>query len=181
MTSVRQLSLVALASVFISLGVARAEDAAPGASKDKSDGGCDHFAWSIAHEKAWFDGKLTPAPSGERVTKSDEGVLLELKPTKGFDFFLKPERPAKPDSFSGNFVIAGVAAPGLYQITLSDEAWIDVFQNGTRLKSTAFTGQKDCPGVRKSVRFDLTPGTPITIQISNSAKDSIKVAIAPAS
>jgi hypothetical protein len=164
----------------MSLGAAQAEDAMSGASKDKG-GGCDHFAWSITREKAWFDGKLTSAPSGDRVTKSDEGVLLALKPTKGFDFFLKPERPPKPDSFSGNFVIAGVASPGLYQITLSDDAWVDVFQNGARLKSTAFAAQKDCPGVRKSVRFDLTPGAPVTIQISNSGKDSIKVAIAPAS
>jgi hypothetical protein len=178
--SVRRLSFAVLALVFVTLSAAQAEDATS-ASKDKGASGCDHFAWPIAREKAWFDGKLTPSPSGERVTKSDEGVLLSLKPTKKFEFFLAPERPPKPDSFSGNFVIAGVATPGLYQITLSDEAWVDVFQNGARLKSTAFTGQKDCPGVRKSVRFDLTPGTPITIQISNSAKDSIKVAIAPAS
>ena len=142
---------------------------------------CDHFAWPIGREKAWFAAKLPAAHSGERVAKSDEGILLALKPTKTFNFFLRPERKPSPDSFSGNFVIFGVAAPGLYQITLSDEAWIDVFENGARLKSTAFTGDKDCAGVRKSARFELTPGAPITIQISNSAKDQIKVAIAPAS
>jgi hypothetical protein len=173
--------IVALIVVLVPLGVARADDASPSAPKDKSEAACDRFEWPIARERAWFAGALTPTPSGERVTKSDEGILLTLKPTKTFDFVLTPERAPKPDSFSGAFTVAGVVSPGLYQVTLSDEAWIDVFENGVRLKSTAFTGQKDCPGVRKSVRFELTPGAPITIEISNSSKDSIKVGIAPAS
>src|SRR5579883_1218236 len=168
-----------LALALLAAAPAAADDAA-----SKNDGhaaACGHFAWPIAREKAWFAGKLPMAHSGERVAKSDEGVLLALKPTKTFKFFLAPEHKPSPDSFSGNFVIFGVAAPGLYQITLSEDAWIDVFENGVRLKSTAFAGDKDCPGLRKSVRFELTPGAPITIQISNSPKDQIKVAIAPAS
>jgi hypothetical protein len=189
--SIRATSFViALALALTPSGWARAQDAAKDAaaqdsskdaSKGKSEAACDHFAWPIAREKAWFAGKLRPAPSGERVAKSDEGILLALKPTESFDFFLAPERKPKPDSFSGDIVIFGVPTPGIYQVTLSDEAWIEVFENGVRLKSTAFTGQNDCPGVRKSVRFDLAPGAPVTIQISNSAKDSIKLAIAPAS
>lgn len=167
----------ALASMF---APALADDA-----QTKPEGeaaACDHFAWPIKREKIWFAAKQLPtAHSGERFTMSDEGVLLELKPTKKFDFFLPPERPPKPESYSGNIVIFGVMNPGVYQVTLSEEAWIDVFENGVRLKSTAFTGQKDCPGVRKSVRFELTPGAPITVQISNAVKDQIKLAIAPAS
>jgi hypothetical protein len=165
-------------AIALSLVSASAEDA-----QNKPDGAaaCDHFAWPITREKTWFAGKLPTAHSGERFTMSDEGVLLQLKPTKNFDFFLPPERPPKPDSYSGNIVIFGVMNPGVYQVTLSDEAWIDVFENGFRLKSTAFTGQKDCPDVRKSVRFELTPGAPITIQISNAPKDQVKFAIAPAS
>lgn len=160
------------------IGPAFADDAQ---TKPNGEAACDQFAWSIKREKAWFAGNPPATHSGERFTMSDEGVLLELKPTKGFDFFLPPERPVKPDSFSGNIVIFGVMNPGVYQVTLSDEAWIDVFENGFRLKSTAFTGEKDCPGVRKSVRFELTPGAPITIQISNAPKNEIKLAIAPAS
>jgi hypothetical protein len=172
---------IAVALALAPPGLAQAEDAAKDASKDKSEAACNHFAWPIAREKAWFAANLPPTPSGERVAKSDEGILLALKPTKTFDFFLAPERKPKPDSFSGDIVIFGIPMPGLYQITLSDEAWIDVFENGVRLKPAAFTGQDDCPGVRKSVRFDLAPGAPVTIQISNSAKDVIKLAIAPAS
>jgi len=162
------------------LSAPAAADNAP-SKNDSQAAACSRFAWAVTREKSWFAAKLPTAHSGERVAKSDEGILLALKPTKTFNFFLAPERKPSPDSYSGNFVIFGVAAPGLYQITLSEDASVDVFENGVRLKSTAFTGDKDCPGLRKSVRFELTPGAPITIQISNSPKDQIKVAIAPAS
>ena len=72
-----------------------------------------------------------------------------------------------------------IGKAGLYQITLSDEAWIDVVENGARVKSSDFSGQKACPGVRKSVRFDLAAG-PATLQISNSESPKINLAIAPA-
>lgn len=177
----RTSAAVVFALLLSSLAAAFAEDASPNATNDKGASTCDRFAWPIAREKAWFEAKLLPTPSGARAAEDAQGILLVLTPTKKFDFFLAPERQPRPDSFSGDVFIGGVPAPGLYQVTLSDEAWIDVFENGTRLKSTAFTGVKDCPGVRKSVRFELTPGAPVTIQITNSAKDQIKVAIAPAS
>lgn len=170
---------VVLALALLSAAPAAADN--PPSKNDSQAAACSRFAWPVTREKAWFAGKLPTAHSGERVAKSDEGILLALKPTRTFNFFLAPEHKPSPDSFSGNFVIFGVAAPGLYQITLSEDASVDVFENGVRLKSTAFAGDKDCPGLRKSVRFDLTPGAPITVQISNSPKDQIKVAIAPAS
>jgi hypothetical protein len=143
--------------------------------------GCDKFAWSIAHEREVLSSEMPATPSGTRILKKDKSFHVDLTLEKKTDFFLAPERKPKPGTYSGDITIAGVEPPGVYQITLSDEAWVDVFENGMRLKSTAFTGAKDCPNVRKSVRFDLAPGAPVTIQISNSAKDSIKVAFEPAS
>ena len=72
-----------------------------------------------------------------------------------------------------------ISQAGLYQITLSDDAWIDVLQGQARLKSVAFTGQRDCPGARKSVRFDVGSAA-VTIQISNAPAAAINLAIAPA-
>ena len=74
--------------------------------------------------------------------------------------------------------IQALPKAGVYEITLSDEAWVDVVQNGARVKSSDFSGQKNCPGVRKSVRFTLASGA-ATVQISNAASASIQVAIAP--
>jgi hypothetical protein len=172
----------AVAAVFLAISPAAvAEDAAPSAPKDQSADACAHFAWPITRERAWLSEKMPPTPSGMRVVKKDQSYQFDLALEKKTEFFLAPERKPKADTYSGDVTIAGVPTPGLYQITLSGEAWIDVFENGTRLKSSAFSGVENCPGVRKSVRFDLAPGAAVTIQISNSAKNSIKLAIAPAS
>src|SRR5271169_5529257 len=86
---------------------------------------------------------------------------------------------AKPGAFGGVLKISGLPKAGLYEITLSDEAWVDVVQNGASVKSSDFSGQKNCPGVRKSVRFPLAAGS-ATVQISNAASAAIQLAIAPA-
>ncbi len=66
-------------------------------------------------------------------------------------------RPKKPDTFGGVLEIDAVE-PGLYQITLSDDAWIDVIQNDAFVKSAAHSGRRDCADVHKSVRFQLGQG-----------------------
>ncbi|MEJ1936299.1 hypothetical protein WDZ92_39405 [Nostoc sp. NIES-2111] len=59
-----------------------------------------------------------------------------------------------------------VAAPaaGRLQVVLDGEGWIDTAEGGAPLKSTAFTGAKDCAGVRKAVVFQLS-GVPLTVQV----------------
>ena len=46
-------------------------------------------------------------------------------------------------------------SPASTRSLLSDDAWIDVIQNGRYARSVGSTGRSDCPGVRKSVRLDL--------------------------
>jgi len=65
---------------------------------------------------------------------------------------------------------------GLYQITLSDEAWIDVIQNGAALSAIDFTGAAGCPGLRKSVRFQLEAGG-FVLQLSSASVNGMLVAI----
>jgi hypothetical protein len=169
----------ALTPTYFVLGInlAIAQDA----PKDQSAARCDQLSWSVARERAWFnDDKLTRRVSGARLRKIDRAVELTLVPTKKVTFFLPPGRQPQPDSFSGEVTFFGVPRPGLYQVTLSDEAWIDVFENGVRLRPTAYTSAKDCPGVRESVLFELAPGDLVLVQISNAAKNSIKAALAEA-
>ena len=61
--------------------------------------------------------------------------------------------------------------PGLYQVTLSDEAAIDVFENGVRLRATCFTSAKNCPGVFESMRYELAPGDLVRVKITNSTRN----------
>ena len=149
--------------------------------KDQGSSGCDSFAWPITRERAWFDdAKLARRASGARLSRVDRAVELSLLPTKNVRFFLAPERAPGPDRYGGEVTFFGVPRPATYQVTLSDEAWIDVFENGVRLKPTSSTGAKDCAGVRRSVRFQLAPGDLVLIQLSGARKDSIKVAFAEA-
>jgi hypothetical protein len=96
------------------------------------------------------------------------------------NFVLPPERQAKPGQPNAAVIsFSAGPAPGLYQITLSDEAWIDVIQNNAYLKSGDHTSVKGCAGLRKSLRFNLS-SEPVTIQLSSASVSSLKLAIAKA-
>jgi hypothetical protein len=137
---------------------------------------CDHFKWSVARERAWFAASPATLPATDGQVAADAGYAVTL--AKDVKLPVAPERTAKPNSFAA-FLSAPKLAPGLYQITLSAEGWIDVAENGKLVKASAFSGQRDCPGVRKSVRFPLGGGS-VTIEISNVGADKILFAIAPA-
>jgi hypothetical protein len=140
---------------------------------------CDHFKWSVARELQWFGSGPSPIASGASVPLDERAYRIALRPTGEVQFVQPPERSAAADAFAGVVKIEGIDAAGLYQVTLSDEAWIDVVQSGARLESAGFSGQKDCPGVRKSVRFQLEKGAAV-IQISSSRRDTLTLAIAKA-
>lgn len=154
---------VAMTFVVLSSGVARAD--------------CDHFKWSLDRERAWLAAAPEPVAAGGAVALADKAFAVALRPNAEAGFVAPPERAPKPESFGTVVNLAAVGAPGVYEITLSAEAWLDVVQNGARAKSIDFSGQKDCPGVRKSVKFELAAGT-ATVQISNAETASILMTIA---
>ena len=139
---------------------------------------CDKFKWSIARERAWIAAGAKPVAAGTEIPLAEQAYAVTLVPDETAGFALPPERAPKPGAFGGVLKIPALPKAGIYEITLSDEAWVDVVQNGASVKSSDFSGQKNCPGVRKSVRFSLAAGA-ATVQISNAASASIQVAIAP--
>ncbi len=176
-------TVLAVAAALCSVEFAAADDVAPRVreSTDPGASGCDSFTWPIARERAWFgDAKLARRASGARLSRIDRAVDLSLRPTSKVRFFMAPERAPGAHSYSGEVTFFGVPRPAVYQVTLSDEAWIDVFENGVRLKPTSATAATTCAGVRKSVRFRLAPGDLVLIQLSDATKDSIKIAFAEA-
>jgi hypothetical protein len=142
---------------------------------------CEQFEWSIKREQALFGAPgLSQAASGSKFDSTGGGIALELQPHASVAFILPPERkPKAADSLSGVISFANVPKAGLYQITVSAEAWIDVIQNGQAVKSTAHSGKRSCADVRKSVRFELKPGA-LTIQLSGAAEKAVKLAVLPA-
>lgn len=153
--------------------------AGPAWAQDNS--ACATFKWPLAVEKSWFEaGDLPNVASGTERAELAEGALtVTLKPATEVAFTLPPEGKPKPDKPMGALLtFARVAKPGRYQVTLSDEAWIDIVQDGAYRPSLEFSGVHGCPGLRKSVRFELSEA-PLMLQLSSASAQRIKVAIRP--
>jgi len=161
-------------------GVATAVFGFLAASAHAEEPACASFAWPLARELALLDAKGVRAVESGATIRFGEGVGVALRPMADVAFAAQPERlPKIPASFAGLLRIEAPARPGLYQVTLSEEAWIDVVQDGARLRAGAFSGKTGCPGMRKSVRFDLS-ASPVIVQISGAAADRVNVVATPA-
>ena len=163
------------------LAVAATLFLAPAPGQAQGTSACAGFKWSIAREQSAFAAPDLPVvDAGESLSGIGHAATVMLKPQKETSFIKPPGRKPKVDpAFAAVLNLAPVVSAGRYQVTLSDEAWIDVLQNGKEVRSSGFSGQPDCPGVRKSVRFALQPG-PAMLQVSGSAADSIKIDVLPA-
>jgi hypothetical protein len=152
----------------------------PAAAEDKPP--CEAFDWSIKREQALFHASdLRTVASGAALDALPErGIAMELVPHAMVKFAMTPERqPKTPDSLGGIVSVSNGGKPGTYQVTASTDAWLDVIQNGKFVASIAHSGRRDCPDVRKSVRFNLEAG-PVAIQVSGSAQKVINLAVLPA-
>ena len=153
--------------------------AAPAIAADEPSG-CDKFKWPIDHERA----ALT-AP--DRI-KLATGAELNAIPATGMTFTLvapaeaklpsPPERAPKDGTFAAfaNFKTAPKA--GIYTISLSAGAWVDVVQDGHDLKPKAFSGATDCDGIRKTMKYELS-AAPFVLQISGARDSALSVVILP--
>ena len=154
----------------------------PDAMAEKATDGapCQQFAWSVNREMALFGAPAQETvQTGAELSGPDRGFSLALQAQDKVHFVEKPERKPRSEVPKAGIVSFTVPKPGVYQVTLSADAWIDLIQDGRSLRSLGSTGKRDCPEVRKSVRFDLHPGR-ATLQLSDASADSIKVAILPA-
>jgi hypothetical protein len=151
------------------------------ASGAAETGGCDAFAWPIATELRWMKASDREAvTSGAKLAAPPaKAIALKLMPMTEVSFPVAPTSRKKgnpAETFSGVVTFDGAAEPGLYQVTTETAGWVDVAQDGKALKSSAHTGKTDCDGVRKSVRFEISPG-PFSIELSGFAKDTAKFSI----
>jgi hypothetical protein len=123
---------------------------------------------------------IAKAQAGDTLAAWPEAaMLLQLQSGSGATFAQTPERkPRHTDWFGGLVHLPAPPKPGLYQITLSADAWVDVIQDGEFVRSAGSTGRGDCPGVRKSIRLPIN-GSPVTLQFSDVTVPSIAVVIAP--
>lgn len=145
--------------------------------------GCTNFSWSLEKELSQMTAKAEPVANGAEIAApADAAVELSLVPADSvklpFEAGIK-SKAVPPASFSGWFRIDNIPKDGSYQVSISGHGWIDVVQNDEVLESTAFTGNRDCKIVRKSVRYQLKTG-PVVIQLSGLPEKTVKVIVSPA-
>jgi hypothetical protein len=144
-----------------------------------AEDGCGKFAWPLAREQTLFASADKPAvQAGETLASIPKTAFtLHLQSGTQAAFAMPPERKPKAERwFGGAIRFSALENPGIYQVTLSDEAWIDVVQDARYARSVGSTRRSDCPGLRKSLRLDLA-ASPFVLQLSGVAEDSIVVAI----
>ncbi len=142
--------------------------------------GCDKFKWNVTRERAALAKADAPKlASGSDLTGTlPQTFTLDLKPPAEAKLPSPPERAPKADTFAGFTTVKNIPANGVYSISLSAPAWIDVLQNGSFLKPKAFSGATGCDGIRKTVKFDFV-ANPTIIQISGATEPAIKIVIMP--
>jgi hypothetical protein len=143
------------------------------------DAGCDKFAWPLTRERAAFmaTDKRQVTVGAELAAIPAAAIVLRLQPAAQATFVLPPERKPKSESwFGGALRLPALEKAGSYQVTLSEEAWIDIVQDGRYARSIGSTGRGDCSGLRKSVRFELG-AEPFVVQLSGVTAQTVIVTI----
>jgi len=141
--------------------------------------GCDKFKWPIERERAALTApdRAKLATGAEQAAPPSSAITLGLVAPQEAKLPTPPERAPKDGTFAG---FTSVKAPkaGLYTISLSSGAWVDVVQDGHVLKPVAFSGATDCDGIRKTMKYELS-GQPFVLQVSGARDNSLSIAILP--
>ena len=142
--------------------------------------GCDKFKWPIERERAALTApeRAKLASGSEQTALPSSAITLGLVVPGEARLPAPPERAPKDGTFAG---FTSIKAPkaGLYTISLSAGAWVDVVQDGHFLKPVAFSGATDCEGIRKTMKYELS-AQPFVLQVSGAKDNSLSIAILPA-
>lgn len=133
---------------------------------------CGAAAWSLDADRVRL---ATPG-----LAELQAGATIDLAPGPAVELVLAPQAGG-PDGaavFGGVFPLVVPEPEQIWQITVSVPAWIDVRVSGHTLDPLAFTGVHACPGVRKSLRFRLQPGTAV-LEVSKAATQKLRLVAAP--
>jgi hypothetical protein len=143
--------------------------------------GCDKFKWPIERERAALTApdRAKIASGSEQAAAPSSAITLALMAPSDAKLPSPPERVPKDGTFAGFASFKAAPKAGLYTISLSAGAWVDVVQDGHFLKPVAFSGATDCDGIRKTMKYELS-AHPFVLQVSGAKDGSVSIAILPA-
>ncbi|MBR0697342.1 hypothetical protein [Bradyrhizobium lablabi] len=142
--------------------------------------GCDKFKWPIDRERAALTApdRARLASGSEQAALPATGITLALAAPADAKLPTPPERAPKDGTFAGFTSFKTAPKAGLYTVSLSAGAWVDMVQGGHFLRPKAFSGATDCDGIRKTMKYELS-ASPFVLQISGTRENSISIAILP--
>jgi hypothetical protein len=143
--------------------------------------GCDKFKWPIERDRAALTApdRAKLASGAEQAALPASAITLSLVAPQEAKLPTPPERAPKDGTFAGFASFKSAPKAGLYTISLSAGAWVDVVQDGHFLKPVAFSGATDCDGIRKTMKYELS-AQPFVLQVSGAKDNSLSIAILPA-
>ena len=142
--------------------------------------GCDKFKWDITQARAALTAPDRAAVNSgsELAAVSSTGMTLALAAPADAKLPSPPERAPKEGTFAGFANFKTVPKAGIYTISLSEGAWVDVVQDGHVLKPKGFSGATDCEGIRKTMKYELQ-ASPFLLQVSGARDKALSIAILP--
>ena len=142
--------------------------------------GCDKFKWGIERERAALTApdRLKLASGAELSAPPSQAVIIALRSPAEARLPMPPERAPRDGTFAGFASITKAPKAGLYTISLSQNVWVDVVQDGQFLKPKGHSGATDCVGIRKTTKYELS-ASPFVLQVSGTKEDSVSIAILP--
>jgi hypothetical protein len=164
---------IALLIGFVLLGTASALAA-------EEPSGCDKFKWPIERERAALTApdRVKLSSGGELAAVPATAITISLVAPAEAKLPTPPERAPKEGTFAGSASFKNAPKPGLYTVSLSAGAWIDVVQDGHALKPKGFSGATDCVGIRKTMKYEIS-ASPFVLEISGARENALSVAILP--
>lgn len=141
--------------------------------------GCDKFKWPIERDRAALTApdRAKLASGSEQAALPSSAITLGLVAPQEAELPMTPERAPKDGTFAG-FTSIKTAKAGLYTVSLSNGAWVDLVQDRHVLKPVAFSGATDCDGIRKTMKYRLSD-KPFVLQISGAKDNSLSISVLP--
>ena len=151
-----------------------------------ADDPCTGFKWNVTQEHALFTQAPQAATAGHDLAsaptmKAQQLYELTLAPQNTVKFVVQPGKKSLADGAFAGLVHLQVPAAGSYRVSLDAGFWIDVVGNQKLIESTDFGGMHGCDTPRKVVIFNLPAGDDLVLQISQAAKDHVRVTLTPGS
>ena len=148
----------------------------------RADDGCTDFKWDVSKERSLFATAPTPLTAGTDAKTAptvlpDKLYQIHLASQAGVKFALEPGRKSRADSDHAGIATLKLPANGSYRISMDMPLWIDVVSNTALVSAKDFQGQHDCKAPHKIVEFELAADQTLTLQLSSSAADSVRMTV----